>query len=263
MGFQPIVIGTGLVAWRNLQRTYAGQIENFSKRPEKKRLVDEFLGQAQSIKTSQDLTRKRDLLTVALSAFGLQDDLPNTFFINKVLNEGTQSPKALANKLTDSRYRRLADTFGFDRLTATLGVQSRKAERIAQDFVREAFAVEVGRDHPSLRLALGAERELDRIAKMDVSDNARWFLVMGNPPLRKVVETAFNLPSSLGRLELDQQLDIFKEKYRVQFGDADLKSVTEGGRISTIIDQFLLKEQLKNSTSQLSSNNIALTLLSG
>lgn len=263
MSFQPIVIGTGLVAWRSLQRTYTGQIESFSQRPEKKRLVDEFLGKAQSIKTSGDLTKNRNLLTVALSAFGLQDDLQNTFFVNKVLEEGTQSSQALANKLTDSRYRRLADTFGFDRLTATLGMSRDRAERVARDYVREAFAVEVGNEYPSLRLALGAERELNHIAEMDVSENARWFLVMGNPPLRKVVETAFNLPSSLGRLELDQQLAIFKEKYRAQFGDAGLEDVTKDGRVSTIIDHFLLKEQIKNNASQLTSSNIALALLSG
>ena len=50
---------------------------------------------------------------VALGAFGLQDDLPNRFFIQKVLEGGTLSTDSLANKLSDPRYAALAKAFGF------------------------------------------------------------------------------------------------------------------------------------------------------
>ncbi len=54
------------------------------------------------------------------------------------------------------------------------------------------------------------------------SANARWFAVMGDLPLRSVFEGALGLPSGLGKLDLDQQLDTFKDKFSAVFGTDDL-----------------------------------------
>ena len=44
---------------------------------------------------------------------GLQDDIDNRYFIRKVLEEGTASSDALANRLSDTRYKDMAEAFGF------------------------------------------------------------------------------------------------------------------------------------------------------
>ena len=89
MSYQPVVAGTGLVAWRFLQRTYNLQFENFQQSAQLQRDTDYFLENISKVKTAEDLVSDRQLLSVALGAFGLQDDLDNKYFLKRVLGDGT------------------------------------------------------------------------------------------------------------------------------------------------------------------------------
>ena len=119
----------------------------------------------------------------------------------------------------------------------------------------------VGESQESLRFSLNAETELDRLADSDMSEDAKWFTVMGNAPLRAVFETALSLPSSFGQLDIDKQLQVFREKSMANFGVDDISDLASEDVRSDLIDRYLLKDQL-NQGQSLSSQNIALQLLS-
>lgn len=114
MSFQPIIVGTGLVAWRNLQRSLPQQLETFANTAEQKRLITGFETKAPELTSAEAVVSDRQVLTLALGAYGLQDDLDNRFFVKRILSEGAVEPGALANRLTDSRYKRLAGDFALD-----------------------------------------------------------------------------------------------------------------------------------------------------
>lgn len=261
MSFQPIVIGTGLVAWRNLQRTLPQQLETFANTPQQKRLMEGFIAKAPTLKSAEAIVADREVLTLALGAYGLQDDLENRFFVKRILNEGGSDPDALANRMSDSRYKRLATDFALDGLSRLVGILPTTANNVSESYIQQAFSVAVGENEPNLRLALNAEREFERIAELDVSSDAKWFLLMGNPPLRSVVETALSLPRAFGQLDIDKQLEVFKEKSQATFGVKEIDDLAVDETRAKIVDSFLLKEQLKQGQS-LSSQNIALQLLS-
>lgn len=261
MAYQPFVIGTGLVAWRNLQRTLPSQLEAFSNSAEQKRLTDHFEIKASTLKSADDVVSDRQVLTVALGAYGLQDDLNNRFFVKRVLAEGATEPESLANRMSDSRYERLAADFALDGLSQFVGVLPSVAQEITQSYTQQAFAVSIGESQPNLRLALNAESEFQRLSALDVSDDAKWFLVMGNPPLRSVFETALGLPGSFGQLDIDKQLDVFREKSLTTFGVKEIDDLASEELGAKVIDRFLLRDQLKQGQS-FSSQNIALQLLS-
>ncbi|MEP5152149.1 DUF1217 domain-containing protein [Planktotalea sp.] len=258
--FQPIVIGTGLVAWRNLQRTLPDQLATFSASAAQDRLTNGFIEKASSLTSADAVVEDRQVLQVALGAYGLQDDIDNRYFINRILSEGATDDDALANRMTDSRYERLASDFALDGVTQFVGVLPNKAEEIADLFNEQSFALAVGNVNEDLRLALNAETELSRIAELDVSDDAKWYLIMGNAPLRSVMESALSLPSSFGQLDVDKQLEVFREKSESAFGVGEVDELAEDAVKSKVIDLFLLKEQLSQGQS-LSSQNIALQLL--
>ncbi|WP_439143256.1 DUF1217 domain-containing protein [Planktotalea sp.] len=261
MSFQPIVVGTGLVAWRNLQRSLSQQLETFTNTAEQKRLVTRFETKAPELTSAEAVVSDRQVLALALGAYGLQDDLDNRFFVKRILSEGASEPDALANRLTDRRYRRLASDFALDGSSQFTGVLPGTAKQISTDYVRQACSIAVGQQDQSLRLALNAASEFERISDLDVSDNAKWFLLMGNPPLRRVVETALGLPESFGQLDIDRQLDVFQGRSfssfnAKSFGDLASKEVRD-----KVVDSFLLREQMSQAQS-VSSENIALQLLS-
>lgn len=260
--FQPMVIGTGLVAWRNLQRTLPSQLEAFAQSAEQARLTTEFKEKAASLTTAEAVVGDRQVLQVALGAYGLQDDLDNRYFINRILSEGTTDDDSLANRMADSRYERLASDFAMDGVSQFLGILPNKAEEITDQFTEQSFALAVGNINEDLRLALNAETEMSRIADLDVSEDAKWFLVMGNAPLRSVIESALSLPSSFAQLDVDTQLDVFREKSFSAFGVDEVAELAGDEIKSKVIDLFLLKEQL-NEGQSLSSQNIALQLLGG
>ena len=113
MAFAPLVTGTGVIGWGFLSRTREKQQAVFEKSPTMARDTARFAAEIQSIQTSEQLMDNRDLLRVALGAFGLDDDLNNRAFIKKVLDSDLTDSKSLANRLADKRYFALAQSFNF------------------------------------------------------------------------------------------------------------------------------------------------------
>ena len=101
--FQPLVPTGGLAGWRFLQRTYDTQFEAFNQSVSLQRDTDYFRENIGQVTTAEALVSDRRLLSVALGAFGLQDDVDNRYFIRKVLEEGSVNEDALAVRFADRR----------------------------------------------------------------------------------------------------------------------------------------------------------------
>lgn len=260
MSFQPVLPSGGMTGWAFLQRTQTAQTEAFSNSPAISRKTGYFAENIASVRTAEDLVSDRRLLEVALGAFGLEDDINNQFFIRKVLEDGTLTTDALANKLTDDRYKNLSKAFGFGDFATPRTVLSGFAEEITSEYQRQSFAVAVGEQDQALRLALNMQHSLKDIAGGTSGDTAKWYRVMGNPPLRSVFEGALGLPGSFGRLDLDQQLGVFQDKTARVFGDETISQFTDSAALEKLAQTFLLRQQISD-TSGLSSAQAALTLL--
>jgi hypothetical protein len=258
--FQAILPSTGYIGWRFLERSLETQQEILSESAPIARATDYFREKIGAITSAKDLVADRQLLTVALGAFGLDDDIDNKFFIQKILGEGTTDPDALANKLADDRYQKFANAFGFDQFSGANTQYSAFTDEVIQRYTRGAFEVAVGDSDEDMRSALYAKRELTELATSDGSQDTKWFLIMGTPPLRKVFETALNLPSGLANIDLDQQLEVFKEQSERRFGTADIKDFEGEAMRERLVEQYLLQSQL-NSGGSLTGMSIALTLL--
>lgn len=259
MTYQPILPASGLVGWKFLERTFEAQSAAFQSSSVLARDTAYFAANIDKVDTAEDLVSDRRLLRVALGAFGLEDDLNSKFFIRKILQEGTIDPGALANKMSDSRYSALSKAFGFD-----LGVPRTKLSDFAGEIVGQyrarQFEVAVGEQDQTMRLALNAQRELPEIAASDDSENTRWYQIMGNSPLRSVMETALGLPDSFAQIDLDRQLEIFAEKAERQLGIESLSDLSEPETLNKLIERYLLRAEVSSGTGS-SPASIALTLL--
>lgn len=262
--FQPIVPFDGLVGWRFLDRTYDQQREVFAQEPIIQRDADYFRANITSVTTAEELTSDRRLMTVALGAFGLQDDIDNVFFIRKVLEEGTTRQDALANRLADTRYREFSEAFSLGPGELPRTVFNTFAVDIVNRFESNSFEVATGNQNPSMRIALYVERTLPELAGDNRSVDAKWFTVMGDPPMRDFFEKALNLPPSIGQIDIDQQLGVFKERADAVFGSSDFSTFTTDEGLDDAITRFIVRDQLASfNASATNDASIALSLLQG
>lgn len=260
MSFQPVIPQSGLAGWRFLQRTLEVQTTNFERRPDIRRDNDYFEARIGSINTAEELVSDRRLLRVALGAFGLQEDINNRFFIRKVLEGGTLQQDSLANRLSDTRYRDMARAFGFGDLAVPSSKLSDFGKKITARFREQQFELAVGQQNGNMRLAMSASRELPTIIGSNETDRTKWFRIMGNPPLRKVFETALGLPVSFGKLDLERQLVTFQDRSRSQLGVTQLRELVEPSNIDKLVQRFLLRAETGGQTNS-GASSVALGLL--
>lgn len=262
MTFQPIVPFGGFVGWQFLQRTMDSQRATFDAAPARQRDVDYFKDNIGSVRSPEDLVGDRRLRAVALGAFGLDADIDSVAFVRKVLEGGTSDPRSLANRLTDSRYREFAATFGFGNGVLPNTLQPGFGARIAEAYLERQFEIGVGASDPDLRLALNLQRELPQIAARTVTENTKWLTVMGNRPLREVFETAFGLPASFGTLDLDRQVETFKSRAERFLDVADFSDFADPERQEDLMRLFLARAQIEGAGLGAAARSPALTLLS-
>lgn len=260
MSFQPVLPISGYAGWRFLERTLDNQQSAFSKSLPVARATDYFRANIANVRTVDDLVNDRRLLSVALGAFGLDDDINNKFFIRKILEEGTIKDNALANRLADNRYAELSRAFGFgDRPLPRTTLSSFATETITR-YERQQFEKAVGTQDNNMRLALNLQSGLADIAGRNSSDGAQWFAMMGNLPLRKVFENALGLPASIGTIDVDRQRDMFRARSKAVFGTDRIADFTEKSTQDKLVRMFLVRSEALQ-TGGLTGANAALTLL--
>ena len=260
MSFQPVVPLTGYVGWRFLERTLDKQQAAFAESQPISRATDYFRANIGNIRTAADLVGDRQLLSVALGAFGLDDDINNRFFIRKILEDGTISDDALANRLADSRYAEFSRIFAFgDRPIPRTGLIGFADDIIAR-FEKRQFERAVGEQNNDLRLAMNVSSGVADIVKGARSDTAQWFSVLGNAPLRNVFQTALGLPASISSIDLDKQLEIFRERAASVLGSDKLADFANPAFQDKLVRLFLVRAEAAAITAT-SGGSTALTLL--
>jgi len=261
MTFQPLVPLTGYAGWRFLSRTMPEQTASFADSPGLARDMAYFRENIGTVTSADDLVDDFRLRRVALGAFGLQDDLPNRAFIAKVLSDGVSDDDALSNRLADKRYRAFSEAFGFGTSLSPRTQSPGFADRILARFARQEFERAVGDQSEDLRLALTAQRELPDLAGQGLRDRTAWLTVLGNPPLRKVFETAFGLPAAIGSLDLDQQLKEFQAGSDRILGHSDITRFSDPSEVESLIQAFTTRAQIAAGFAFTSPGQVALTLL--
>lgn len=248
---------TGLLGWQIVQRTEARQIETVARDPVVQRSITYFQENIARAAKAEELVKDYRLLSTALSAFGLEADLPNRAFIQKVLESDTTDKSSLVNRLADKRYLRLAEAFGYgtDKPTKNL------AETVGKAFVQREFERRIGEGDENLRLGLNARRELDQLATRSSTDRTLWFEVIGNAPLRKVFQGAFGFSESYGRLPIDRQFEEYTKASERLLGTSSFKDMAAPEVMNKLIRTFMVRSQLQ-SNPVANRYSAALTLLS-
>ncbi len=244
-----------------MQRTQETQLAAFSSSAVLNREVEYFKANISKITSAEELVKDFTLLKVALGAFGLEEKVADKFFMKKVLEEGSEDSEAFALRLTDTRYREFAEAFGFGNESGSNLQLSDFGSRITDQYKILQFEKAVGESDSSMRLALTLERDIGDLANDDAAGTTAWFLLMGNPPLREVFETAFGLPKSVGQLDIDRQREIFQEANDRLFGSTSMDVFKDPENIDKLLRNFFAREQINSGPGPLTPGMAALTLM--
>lgn len=255
----PITIGVGGIAgWKIVQRSEARQIQTIAKDPVVQRSTTYFKANIARMTKAEELVKDYRLLSTALSAFGLEADIANKAFIQKVLESDVSDKKSLVNRLADKRYLKMAEAFGF----GSAKPATELGETVSKAFVQREFERRIGEGDETLRFALNARRELQEMGTRTSSNKTLWFEVLGNPPLRKVFEGAFGFSPTYGRLPIDRQYEEFTRAAERTLGTSSLKDLAKPETIDRLVQNYMVRSQITASPAQ-NRYSAALTLLTG
>lgn len=260
MSFQPVVPMGGYAGWRFLQRTMPIQQAALSNSAAALRDEANFRAKIGTIDTAEQLVGDRRLLRVALTAFGLQDDIANRAYLQRVLESRISDNGSFANRLSDKRYRQLAQAFAFGDRTVPRTKLATFPDEILTKFRDRSFEIAVGQSDDTMRIALALQRDLKALAEQPTSDLARWYTVLGTPTLRTVFEKAFNLPTSFGALDIDRQVGVLQERTERLTGASTISQFTEPQALETLTQRYFLGAEIAQIRSG-GMQNAALTLL--
>lgn len=261
MTFQPVLPIGGFAGWSFLKRTLPAQQAAQQASPVNQRDEAYFRAKIGKIDTADQLVSDKRLLRIALTAFGLEGDVNNTAFIRKVLQDGTIREGGLANRLADKQYQKLSATFGFGDFSVPRNKLSDFADKILTQYHARRFESAVGDQSNSYRLALNAEREIPVLATSTMSETAKWFTILGNAPMRQVMQTALGLPASFSSIDIDQQVSVMRSRAEGIFGSDTVTQLSDPGKLETLVRRYLVRADVQDLSSTTSPAALALQLL--
>ena len=137
------------------------------------------------------------LLSYALDAYGLGDQINSKALITQVLQGGVTNPKSLANTLGSSQWQAFAAAFNFvGKGAASISTPS-AIQTTTSNYVEQQLESDQGQQDPGVQLALYFERVAPTVT------NA--YGILADKNLLEVVQTIFGLPPETAGTNVDAE----------------------------------------------------------
>jgi hypothetical protein len=137
------------------------------------------------------------LLSYALQAYGLGDQINNTALIKQVLEQGTSNPKALANTLPNANWKAFANAYSFSATGSAAPTSSSSISTTTSDYVEQQLEADQGAEDPGVQLALYFKRVAPTVTSA--------YGILADKNLLEVAQTIFNLPATASSAQIDNQ----------------------------------------------------------
>ncbi|MEM6579411.1 MAG: DUF1217 domain-containing protein, partial [Pseudomonadota bacterium] len=220
-------------------------------------------GEIDTIQGPSDVVLNFDVQKATLDFFGVGrgNNIDNLGFLQSVLGSDLSNPQSVAALSPDKRLLAFAEAFAFNPGTSEQRYPDGFADFIVRQYQDRQFEVAVGESDVNLRLALSLDRELTAIGNQPVSNDAKWFQILGSPPLREVFQSAFNLPSEFAAIDIDQQLVDLKARASQAFGTDDVRQLIQPDTLDELRRRFLALSQINAQIGSQTAQSAALALL--
>jgi hypothetical protein len=186
-----------VTALASAERNQAQDVKMTAAEPQVKRAVDSFTAAVGKAKSVQQLLADPKVMQVLLTANGLGDQVTYTALAQKALTSNINDPKSLANTLTDTRWKSVAQTYDLANKGLSVIQNPKVIATIANAYAEVTWRQSLDATTPGLSNALTFRGEASTITSVDQ--------ILGDPVMRTVVTTALNLPLEIAFQPLEAQ----------------------------------------------------------
>jgi hypothetical protein len=137
------------------------------------------------------------VMQVLMTANGLADQLPYTALAQKALTSNLSDPNSLANTLTDTRWKTVAQTYNFATQGLSVIQNPSTVSTLANAYAEVTWRQSLDAQTPGLSNALTFRAEASTITSVDQ--------ILGDSVMRNVVTTALGLPLEIALQPLEAQ----------------------------------------------------------
>lgn len=219
-------ISSAFTAFRIVEARHGQMLADFAKMPTFKREADYYRQNIGKVKSVDDLLSNRRLLTIALSAFQLEDEVDAKGILRKVLTQDPTDPASLAQRLRDPRWRQFANAFVSLSKDGGAAISDPKAvNAVLAAYQTNEFEKAMGEGNPAVRQALFFQRQAPGIKDI--------YQILGNATLSKVARAAYGLPDIVGALDPKQQARALER------AGLDVSKLSDPRFLEKVIDRFL------------------------
>ncbi len=198
------------------------------------RAVSEFTKAVQSATSPQQLLNNPTVLQVLLTANGLSDQVNYTALAQKALLSNVDDPNSLANTLSDTRWKTVAQTYDFANQGLSIIQKPQVISTIANAYAEVTWRQSLDQTTPGLSNALTFRSEASSITSVDQ--------ILGDPVMRTVVTTALGIPEKIAFQPLEAQEKAISSQL-------DLTKFQNPQFVEQFTQRYLLAAQAANSSS--------------
>ena len=186
-----------VTALESAKKNQAQGIKMTAAEPEVKRAIDGFTSAVTSAKSVQQLLSNPNVMQVLLTANGLGDQAAYTALAQKALTSNVNDPKSLANRLSDTRWKSVAQTYDFANKGLSVIQDPKVISTIANAYAEVTWRNSLNATTPGLSNALAFRSEASTITSVDQ--------ILGDPVMRNVVTTTLGVPLEIAFQSLEAQ----------------------------------------------------------
>ena len=181
-----------------------------------------------------DLMANQRLLNYALSAYGLDPSTQTPATVRKMLEGGITDPNSPANKSGSKAYVAFVTAFNFAQYGEKATTRTLAQQPSTDKYVRQTLEEDAGKTNDGVRLALYFQRKAPTLTN--------WYEVLADKALSQVVRTAFGLPDSFAKADIDKQVQLFQQKFNI-------KDFANPQKLGKFIGRFTTMYEMNNPSS--------------
>ncbi len=259
--FRPIIPTSGVSGWQFLQTTYDRQLKSLSDSASVRNETDYLKEKLSKPLTVDAFLNDPRLMRSALSAFDLGDEAWKRGFVRKVLTESSDPQSTFLARLNNPQYTRFAEVFR--PVNGTIRVSAPALNALSKSYEAGALETAVGEVDNAMRLALNYRSEIAQFAKPNASNDTIAYRLLGNVPMRTVLERALNLPTDMRKLPVEKQAEMLQERLSARFQITKLSDLAASAKVAQILNRYMAVESIEAGTQSSSPAARASILLSG
>jgi hypothetical protein len=188
---------TPVEALESAEQNETQDVKAAAAEPTVQHAIAAFTAGVQRATSVTQLLNNPGVMQVLLTANGLADQIPYTALARKALTSSLSDPNSLANTLTDTRWKSVAQTYNFATKGLAVIQNPSVISTIANGYAEVTWRKSLDAQTPGLSNALTFRAEASTITSVDQ--------ILGDSVMRNVVTTALGIPEQIAFQPLEAQ----------------------------------------------------------